>query len=196
MTQRVASGFVIASQKVDIEDVFPRPSSHWPRLDLAQADVAQRKYTQRFKQRAWQVLHLERDGSLVRSPRNQPPIIRIRSEVPTQIQRGVSNQIQRGVPHFSLLLREVGLLTSHQLSNQKEPRKVPLVVLNPRLQDLPRILPRRLASRDSGAILQSIRGHMFHAAGSVIKRNSLDPRMLPEKPPALVGGRRMRQPSP
>src|ERR1700679_3142387 len=71
MPQGIARSLVIATEEVHIKDVFPRPSTHGPRLDLAQAYVAQAENTERFEQRSGDILYFECDGSFVRSRWNQ-----------------------------------------------------------------------------------------------------------------------------
>src|SRR4051812_2869417 len=69
MTQRLARGFVPSSQVIHEEYIFPRPSLDWPRFNLAQVDIAQRKHTQRFKKRSRDVLQRKGYRRLVRSRR-------------------------------------------------------------------------------------------------------------------------------
>jgi len=45
MAERVARGLIIAAKKIHIENIFPGPAAHGPRLDFAQADVAQGENT-------------------------------------------------------------------------------------------------------------------------------------------------------
>src|SRR5574342_474450 len=59
VSQGVASRFVVAAQKVDVKDVFPRSTAHGARFDFAQADIAKRKYTERFEQRPGHILELK-----------------------------------------------------------------------------------------------------------------------------------------
>src|SRR3954467_1834531 len=71
MPQRVLRGFIVSAQKIDIKDVLPGTSSHGPRFNLTQADIAQGEYAQRFKECSRHVLHFEGNGSLIGSPGNQ-----------------------------------------------------------------------------------------------------------------------------
>src|SRR5277367_3458205 len=61
----MASDFVISAKQIGIKNVFPRTPAHRPGFDLAQADLTQRKYTQRVEQRTRQILHRESNRSLV-----------------------------------------------------------------------------------------------------------------------------------
>ena len=53
------------TREVDVEQVFPRPPGHRPRLELGQIDVAQREHAQRLEQRARLVRQREDDRGLV-----------------------------------------------------------------------------------------------------------------------------------
>src|SRR5271170_2183514 len=72
MSQGVPRRLVIATQEVYIENILPGASAQGARLDLAQADVAQREDAERFEERSRKVLNLESNGGLVGSIRNQP----------------------------------------------------------------------------------------------------------------------------
>src|SRR2546421_3418598 len=127
MPEGVLCRFVVAAQKIDIENVLPRPPAHWPRFNLTQADVAQGKHTQRLEQRSRHILHLERNGRLVGSARNQMMVM----------------SFQARVPRFSPLLRELRLsLHAVKFSNEKKPREVALFIFDSGLQNLSGILTR------------------------------------------------------
>src|SRR5580765_5553700 len=99
-----------------------------------------------------------------------------------------------GGTHCSPLLREAGFLVlCTQLTNQEESSEVPLVILDPGLQDLSCVFARRLPSRDSGCVLQAIRSNVLDASRRIVKRNCLDLWMMPKKTRALVEGDGMRQ---
>src|SRR3954452_15747183 len=110
MPKRVLRGFIVSAQKIDIKDVLPWTSSHGSRFNLAQADIAQGEYAQRFKECSRHVLHFEGNGSLIGSPGNQAlinsPSPRVR---PTR---------------------------TADLSYQKETGEVALLIFNPSFQDL------------------------------------------------------------
>ena len=71
MAEGVARGFVVAAQKIDIKNVFPRPAAHGARFDLTQADIAQREHAEGLEQCAGDVLDFKSDGSLVGAVRNE-----------------------------------------------------------------------------------------------------------------------------
>src|SRR5271157_3642534 len=66
MPQGMARVFIVAAQQIHEKNVFPRTPAHGARLDLAQADVAQREHAERLEQRPGNVLQAERQRSLVR----------------------------------------------------------------------------------------------------------------------------------
>src|SRR5690348_5301335 len=96
MTQRVARRLVVAAEEVYVEDIFPGPSTHGTGLNLAQADIAQRKHTQGFEKRSRQVLNFERDGSLVGAARNKPLGVTRAANLPNQEK---SREVARVVLH-------------------------------------------------------------------------------------------------
>src|SRR5580704_323931 len=65
MAESVARIFIVAAQQVHEKHVFPGTPAHRTRLDLAQTDVAQREYAQRFEQRSRNILHAESQRSLI-----------------------------------------------------------------------------------------------------------------------------------
>jgi len=72
VAQGISRCLVVAAEEVNIKDILPGPSAHRPRLDLAEANIAQGEHAQGPEQGSGLVLHLERDGCFIRAPRNQP----------------------------------------------------------------------------------------------------------------------------
>src|SRR5208337_4247663 len=66
MVKGITRGFIVAAQQIDKKHVLPGTPAHGPRLDLAQADVAQREHAEGLEQRSRNVLHAEGEGGLVR----------------------------------------------------------------------------------------------------------------------------------
>src|SRR5271166_4037012 len=67
MPQGIAQGFIVAAEQVHEKHILPRASAHGARLDLAQTDVAQGEYAERFEQSSGNVLHGEGQRSLIRA---------------------------------------------------------------------------------------------------------------------------------
>src|SRR5437868_12121262 len=65
MPQCIPSGLVIATQKINKEDVLPGAAAHRARFDLAEADVAQSKDAKRLEERAGRVLQCVSDRGLI-----------------------------------------------------------------------------------------------------------------------------------
>src|SRR5579864_8931449 len=125
MPQGIARRLIITPQEVHIENVLPWPPAHGPRLDLAQADVPQRKHAERLEQSPRRILDLKRDRCFVRAGWYQATVISAQFRVRTLVRYPCRPSC--------------GILTSRTLaqsSNQKKSREVPLVVLNAGLQDL------------------------------------------------------------
>src|ERR1700675_904443 len=66
MPQSIARVFIVAAQQIHKKYVLPRTPAHGPRLDLAQTDVAQSEHAERLEQRSRNILHAERQRSLIR----------------------------------------------------------------------------------------------------------------------------------
>src|SRR5271166_329663 len=101
MPPGIARIFIVAAQQIHKKHVFPWTPAHGPRLDLTQTDVAQREHAERLEQRPRNVLHAERQRSLIRTT-------------------SCSRPSPLDLSPF----------------DQKETRKVFLVILNPGLQNL------------------------------------------------------------
>src|ERR1700719_1374052 len=65
MAEGVARVFIVTAQQIDKKCVLPRTPAHWPRLDLAQADIAKSKYAKRLEQSSGNVFHAEGQRGLV-----------------------------------------------------------------------------------------------------------------------------------
>src|SRR6516162_7601825 len=65
MPEGIPRGFVVATKNIGKKDVFPRPSSYWSRLYLAEADVAQSKHAEGLKQHSRHVLQGKGNGALI-----------------------------------------------------------------------------------------------------------------------------------
>src|ERR1700739_1500449 len=95
MTQSVAGGLIVAAQKINVENVLPRAPTHRPRLDLAQADISQRKHAERLEQRPGQVSHLKGDRGLIGPAWNQAVIFRT-SRLAAPLAFALLNQKKKG----------------------------------------------------------------------------------------------------
>lgn len=73
--KRVSGGFVIAPEKIDVENVLPRPSPHRAGFNLAQADVPQGKNAQRLKQRPRDILDFEGNRGFVSTAGYQSVVV-------------------------------------------------------------------------------------------------------------------------
>jgi hypothetical protein len=65
MVQGIPCGLIVSAQKVHVKDVLPWPPAHGPRLDLAEADIAQREHAQRLEEGPGYVFYFKSDGTLV-----------------------------------------------------------------------------------------------------------------------------------
>src|ERR1700722_9465267 len=176
MAQCIPRSLVVAAQEIDIEYIFPGPSAHRARLDLAQADIAQSKNAERFEQSSRRIRHLEGDRSLVDAPWNR--------------------KLSADADCASLPAARGFVPLHRKLANQEETREVILVVFDSGGKNLARIFSRCLFPRDTRSIRQLILDYVLHAACRVIKRNGLNLRMRAKKIAALIKSHRMRQHTP
>src|SRR5450755_1918883 len=72
VAQCVSGGLIVPTENIGKKHVFPRSPAHRPRLNLAQADVAQRKYAERLEQHSRHVLERESNGTLMSVGRYLP----------------------------------------------------------------------------------------------------------------------------
>src|ERR1700751_3251520 len=159
MTQSVAGGLIVAAQKINVENALPRAPTPRPRLDLAQADISQRKQAERLEKCPGQVSHLKGDRGLIGPAWNQAVIFRT---------------------------SRLAAPLACALSNQKKAGEIALVVFDARLQDFPAIFAGRLAAGDPCRIVQLVGHDVLHAAGRVVERYRLDLAMAAEEIAALV----------
>src|SRR5882724_5910110 len=72
MVQGVPSWFIVSAKKVGVKNVLPGAATPGTRLDLGQADIAQREYGQGLEQRACNVLDAESNRGFVGAGQNTP----------------------------------------------------------------------------------------------------------------------------
>src|SRR5271155_3712487 len=156
MAEGIAGGFVIATQEIHVEDVFPGASAHGARFDIAEADVAQSEDAERLEERPGQILHLESDRSLVGAGRNQA-------------------LVAGGVPS-----------SPRRLANQEKAGEVAFVVLDAGLENLAGVFARGVTSGDAGSVGKAMSDDVLHASSRVVERDRLDSGMVAKEIAALV----------
>src|SRR5208282_6076746 len=156
MPQSIAGVFIVAAQQVHKKYVFPRTPAQRPRLDLAQADVAQREHAERLEQRSRNILDAEGQRRLVRASWR---------------------------PRLSSL-------------DQKEARKVLLVILNPGLQNLSRIHFGGAPAGDPRRVAQALGYDMLHASRGVVERHRFELGVRGKQVAALFERHGMREYAP
>src|SRR6516164_2558085 len=65
MAKGIARCFIITTEYIGKKDILPRSATHGARFDLAEADLAQRKHTERLEENARYVCQRKCDGALV-----------------------------------------------------------------------------------------------------------------------------------
>lgn len=178
MAQGIASSFVVAAHKIDVENVLPGAAAHGTGFDFAQADVPEGKDAERFEEATRDISDLESNGSLIRTARNQFVEFALALEF-----RRYASSLLNALPDLYFARRQ---LAAEQLTNQEETREVALVIFKSSLKDFRRIFPGGVASGDCRRVGKLFRNDVLYAAGGVIKGKRLDVRVSAKEFPALI----------
>jgi len=81
-------------------------------------------------------------------------------------------------------------------TKQKESREVAFVIFNSLRQNAPFINRCSVAACNPGGVAHSTLDYVFHASGGIVKRHSLNSRILAEEVAALVECNRVRKRAP